>query len=424
LDNYLYFISFLEPILQTFITLYFSSWRGLSSDCWKGLALNFIEALCVGISFFLPLYFMHDLQMDVINASLMISIYGAGTVLGSYIGGKTADHFSPYLIAITSFSLQGIALANLLLFTTPLALRLDMFVFGACSYIFLTANQVWVLQLCRDDQMRMKAINVQAVIANLANGTSSLFISFFASISLSYIIGVSAYLVLGTALIIIGLPKKLKLNSGPNPINRSDHVEKVSVVAQLFILCLICLFLVGLIIFQLGATYPIFIKQIFPQWQARGVGGLFAINCFLVVTCQAQLLDLLKKLPKLLLLGSGGFLLGLGFFLLAFTSHFSLAILSCIIFTLGEMLFFSVAQFIAYHAGPFAKKGARLGLYRMVYALSRIIAPVSGGYIYQHYSASMLWIGLGCIGLATALLCLCYGAYSLFLTAKVAQGNV
>jgi predicted MFS family arabinose efflux permease len=77
--------------------------------------------------------------------------------------------------------------------------------------------------------------------------------------------------------------------------------------------------------------------------------------------------------------------------MLSFTSFFVLAIVSCFITTIGEILFFSVSQLICYEKGTIRKKGHSLGMYRMVFAASRAIGPATGSLVYQRLGGDMLW---------------------------------
>jgi MFS family permease len=83
-----------------------------------------------------------------------------------------------------------------------------------------------------------------------------------------------------------------------------------------------------------------------------------------------------------------------------------MAIFSCIIYTMGEIIFFSVSQLVCYENGLQNKKGTSLGLYRMVYASSRVLGPTIGGFVYSLFGASVIWTASGVIGVMCLLGCL------------------
>lgn len=142
-----------------------------------------------------------------------------------------------------------------------------------------------------------------------------------------------------------------------------------------------------------------------------GVSILFSINSFLVVFFATPLGDYFGKYNKILMTGVGGFCIGIGMGMLSFAPTFNLAILACAIYTLGEIIFFCVVQFICYQHGASNKKGESLGLYRMIYAASRVAGPTAGGLIYHHLGSNMVWYISGILGIVC--LCVCYKYQSL-----------
>lgn len=104
--------------------------------------------------------------------------------------------------------------------------------------------------------------------------------------------------------------------------------------------------------------------------------------------------------------GIGAFLMGFGMFMLSFSVTFTLAILACIIYTIGEMLFFSIAQLLCYQSGGEKKKGQSIGLFRTIFAASVFIGPTLGGYIYHRFGGNYVWYLCGFIGVACLISCL------------------
>src|SRR3990167_9966457 len=92
----------------SFIKGYISSYRGLKKACWQGMLLNFIESVFVGVYYFLPLYFISELNINIAIASIIISFYGLGTILGGFLGGKLSDEIGSGLVSIGSLVLQGL----------------------------------------------------------------------------------------------------------------------------------------------------------------------------------------------------------------------------------------------------------------------------------------------------------------------------
>ncbi|EKD73281.1 MAG: multidrug resistance protein, MFS family, partial [uncultured bacterium] len=195
----------------------------------------------------------------------------------------------------------------------------------------------------------------------------------------------------------------LALKYDRTPIATSTHTkadEYTATKSNIIYFVLFSVFMAGLIISQTNSTYPIYLQHTFPSMGTKSFGILFTINTFFVVFLQTPLVNQLCNTNKSLLAGLGVLLLGTGMLILNFSYLFAIAILACIVTTIGEIVFFSVAQYICYANGPENKKGSRLGHYRTIYAASRIAGPVTGGFIYQNYSGHTLWLCCFICGLA------------------------
>ena len=88
--------------LYSLIKSYLNSYSSVPKSCWNGIVLSFINTTSGGVSFFLSIYFVSTLQLNIAVAGAIISSYGFGTVVGGLIGGKLTDKFSTGIVSITS----------------------------------------------------------------------------------------------------------------------------------------------------------------------------------------------------------------------------------------------------------------------------------------------------------------------------------
>lgn len=389
--------------LLPFAKKYSANYEGLSKTCWQGIVLMGINTFTIGICFFLSLYFVNTQHFTIAMSGLLLSSYGLGTVTGGLITGKCTDKFSPKLIAILSLVAQAIAFFLLTLLKSTVALIPNLFLLGFAAYGFKTSNNVWMLAMCADDaNLRYRTISVSHVAANFGLGISGVFIGSMEKYGFQSIFYLSGTLLISSAIYLF-----FQKNAGPIhslPTNQQAN-NKHAKAGQIVILILNCVFLVGLIIAQLGSTYPIFIQELFPHTGFKAVSTLFILDTFLIVFFQAPLTTMVSKNNKLLVTGSGAFLMGLGMLVLSFSSVFYLAIISCIIWTTGEMLFISTAQLLCYECSNTNNKGQSLGLFQTTFAVSNVFGPVFGGLVYQHCGGNILWYISMVIGVFCFLLC-------------------
>lgn len=96
--------------------------------------------------------------------------------------------------------------------------------------------------------------------------------------------------------------------------------------------------------------------------------------------------------------GIGAFLLGFGMFMLIYSGYISTIIAACIIYTIGEMIFFSMSQLVCYQFSEERQRGKTMGLYEMVFALSTTFSPTLGGWVYHLFGGQFLWLTCGLMG--------------------------
>jgi len=298
--------------------------------------------------------------------------------------------------------LQGISFILFSIVHTPIVLMANLFLLGISTYSFITANFLWALSYCHNnEQQKIKTINILDTVANLGLGISALIFSillmhdlpFLSIIAGVILFSLAAYLVFNNQLFYKKIPAINTQTADLPALNNSTYPPHIIIS-----IVIMCLFLIGLIISQLSSTYSIYLNSLFPTDNFGGFGLMFALNTFMVVTLQTPIANYCRQYNRLLLIGSGAFLLGFGMFMLTFSFSFLAVALACITYTFGEILFFSVAQLLCYENAPANKKGFILGIYRVVYAASKIIGPAAGGYVYQQYGSNFLWFACGAIG--------------------------
>lgn len=394
---------------------YCRHYMGLSKKSLVMILLHFINSLFISICYFLPLYFVTQLSFDIRTASYIIAFYGLGTVAGGVIGGGTSDKVSPHFVAILSLIMQAFAFLLLPILHSPDSLMLILFLLGISTYSFMTANFLWALSFCHDNEsQKIKTINILDTVSNLGLGFAAIFISlihFSALPKLATFAAISLFFMAG--ILFFKSPNICSIKI--EPVTKSKHTRLSPKQAHSLSMLILILFFIGLIISQLSSTYSIHLDNLFPRYHFGGFGLMFALNTFLIVLLQTPLANYCQSYHRFSVIGIGGFLLGLGMFILSLTQSYFFIVIACVIYTFGEILFFSVAQLICYENAPVDKRGWILGIYRMVYAASRIIGPVTGSYIYQQLGSAFLWNSCGAIG----AFCLLSAIYTRRLTKQV-----
>lgn len=397
-----------QGALSSVLSRYQACYAGLPRACWQGMVLTLLNAVSIGVCFFLVLYFVGTLRVSIPIAGMMMSMYGAGTVLGGMASGAITDRFSPQRVAGVSLFLQSAAFFVLASLSSIPLLIADMFVLGVATYSFKTANQAWVLSECETHSAtRLNTISLMHVASNLGLGISGVMMGLCVTADFTGIFYLSSAILFLSAVSVVTRHPASSTNKSQAPENERNHTLTVSSMPTL-ILILICVFAIGLIISQLGATYPLYVQQTFPSLGTRAVSILFLLDTVLIVLFQAPLVNALNRYDPMIVAGIGGLCMGLGMLVLSMAASFMIAIVSCVIWTTGEMLFISNAQLVCYESGADKKKGQSLGAFQAAFALSAVLGPAAGSMLYHLAGGVVLWRISFTIGVLCLMACLSF----------------
>lgn len=371
---------------------YTFSYRHIPHKCWQGAAFSAVNSFSNGIIFFLAIYLRHELDLSASVIGLIISFYGIGTIVGSILTLKLNDKFSSKLICSLSFLLKAVTFIILAKAQMTLNIIICVFFLGLTSYTFKTANTYWVVRQCTSEKIEHKALNLLYAASNFGIGVAATIISFARLnefISLFYIFAVIKVFA------VVALMKRgesFEEHSQPHSITVTPN-------RPVLIMTLVFVFVIGLMIAQISTTYPLYLYHAFPDLALKAVSIVSIIETCAIIIFQLPLLALIQKQNKVIMLGLGAFLYGLGLFILSFSSVYLLVILSCLIYVLGEMIFMSMAQIVCSKCAEKPKKAQITSLYQSVYASSLFLGCLLGGFIYSHGAANLLWVFSGILGL-------------------------
>jgi len=164
----------------------------------------------------------------------------------------------------------------------------------------------------------------------------------------------------------------------------------------LFLLFL--LLIMGLVFVQIFNAYPLYLKSI-ANLNEDSIGLLLALNALLVVLIEMPIVHKVEGGGQLKLMAIGAVLFFGGFAILPLSTAYIYIALTVVIWTLGEIFVFPFASgFIANRADD-NNRGKYMGLFTFSFALSFVIGPALGTYIYDKFGPADLWYACGVLGI-------------------------
>lgn len=383
--------------------------RGLPRRVW-GVSLG---SLILSAGSFLPTFIVLYLAEDGHSstaAGLVLGASGVGSVLGSVIGGYLTDTIGrrPAIL----LSVVGTAgLTALVPFVGPIALIVALVgLIGLVSQIHRPAMAAVLVDSVSADQ-RLAAFGVLRFAQNIGVALGGAVGGVVASISyVGLFLGEAAALLLFGLIVTVLLRDTRTAQTDAEETETETKKEKDSAagyrqalgdptLVRFLLMSVFAMF----VYIQTTVGLPLHVSDV--GMNARDFGLLMALNGVLVVLFELPLIGVVSKYRPHYVLAVGNLFTCVGLSLTGFTTGMGLLAVTVLIWTIGEMVFSSIAQAHLASLTPPGMIGRYQGLYGAAYTIGTGAGPIVGGALYM-LAPWTLWVMVGVLGLVSAQLCL------------------
>lgn len=390
--------------MKSLFTAYLNSFRGLSKEVWWLSLITLINRAGTMVIPFLSLYLTQDLGFTLENVGIIMSCFGLGSLVGSWLGGKLTDLFGSYQVMLVSLILTGILFITLQYLVSFWAICGGIFLLMIIADAFRPATFV-ALSAYSKPENKTRSVTLIRLAINLG---------FSAGPALGgLIIGLSGYsglfwadgltcLAAGILLLILLNPKKVKvLDSIENKTPLSAYKDPPYWV---FIIAMV---LFGFVFVQYFSTIPIYYKDIHSLNETQ-IGLLLGMNGFLIFVFEMPLIKFLetRSLSKISNMIIGLTLVSLSLLLLNSTPWIGVLVIGMLLMTLGEMIAFPFSNAFAMDRAKRGRQGEYMALYSIAFSISHIFAHNSGMISISRFGYRTTWYLVTFVGILGILLLL------------------
>jgi len=358
--------------MKTLFIKYINTFRGLSNEVWWLALITLINRAGTMVIPFLSLYLTKSLNFSLSDVGWIMTAFGLGSVIGSWLGGKLTDKIGFYKVMVFSLFISGLFFILLQFLTAFTSFWIGIFLVMLVSDMFRPAMFV-ALNSYSKPENKTRTVTLIRLAINLGFSAGPA-IGGIIIITMSYgglfwIDGITCML---AALVLLKVlhPKKAKTLDNlkiENP--QSAYQDKV------FLLFLGAMVLFGIVFLQYFSTMPLYYKDAHYLSELE-IGLLLGLNGFLIFVFEMPLIKWLEnsRFTKSGLMLTGALLTGLSFLVLNMTSWAGVLIIGMLLMTFGEMIAFPFSNAFAMER---AKKG-NPGEYMALYSISFSIAHIFG----------------------------------------------
>ena len=373
------------------------SLRALPRPVWWLFAGSFVNRFGSFVSVFLVLYLV-DRGYSVPAAGAVAAAYGVGGLGASVIGGYLADRLGRRnAIALSMFSAAVTALAlsqveGLVALWTLTAL------FGLASDLYRPASAALLTDLVPAER-RLVAFAGYRLAINAGFAVGPAVAGFLAERSFFWLfVGEAATSAVLGVLALVALPEGVRTRR-----HEDDSGVALRTIRgdRPFLLFLVAVVLSGFVYWQSGAAFPLHVRD---SGLSNSVYGLLiGFNATIIVFLELPVVRFVRRFPAPRVIAVGVLVTGIGFALTA-VSHSVLPLAATVVvWTVGEMAAAPMSSAYVAELSPVRLRGRYQGAYGSTFALSHILAPAVGTWLYAR-SPEGIWLVCGAVSVLSAAL--------------------
>lgn len=385
--------------------------EGIPRPFW---ALLFGTFITKAGSFVMPLLFVYltqarDLPLPLAGA--ISSLFGLGSLIGSFLGGVLADRLGRRFTMLASLLVGAGFLLVLGLSVEIWQLALATFLMGLTGDAYRPASQALVADIV-PRQHQMKAFGLQYWAINLGFTLAAVIGGFMARRNFGALfIGDAATTMILAIIIWRAVPESRPAPSTdpqkPPPAGNALTPFTDPRYAPFLILN----FLVAMLFFQHLTSLP-------DDMRLKGLtteefGLSIAANGLLIVLFQPLATRWAQGYSKANILALAAALTGLGFGLTTFADSLPSYAFTVAVWTWGEILFSPVNASIVATLSPTHLRGRYQGAFTITWSLAAMLSPLFGSSLIPLIGHRALWLGCAAIGLLVAAAHLTFSARAL-----------
>ena len=381
---------------------YLDTFKGLSKEIWWLALITLINRAGTMVIPFLSLYLTEDLHFEPKDVGWIMTAFGLGSFVGSWLGGKLTDKIGYYKVMVRSLLTTGLLFIGLQFLNTFASLCLGIFLVMLVADMFRPAMFV-ALSAYSKPENKTRSVTLIRLAINLGfsagPAVGGLIITTMSYSGLFWVDGITC--ILATLLLIRVLhPKKAKtLDTVINENPQSAYKDKA------FWIFLVSMTLFGIIFLQYFSTMPIYYKDIHKLTELE-IGLLLGLNGAFIFLLEMPLIKWLEniKMSKATLMLIGAFLTAMSFLVLNMTPWIGILLIGMLFMTVGEMIAFPFSNAFAMERAKKGNQGEYMALYTISFSIAHIFGHNAGMQLVDTIGFDHTWYIMTGLGIICALL--------------------
>ena len=380
------------------IALYKTSFTGLSKETWLLSVIMLINRSGTMVLPFMTLYLTSkSIGRTLSEAGIVMALFGLGSIVGAYFGGKFSDKIGFHKIQLFSLFFGGILFIVLGQVKSYPLICLATFLLSVVNEAFRPANSS-AIAFYSNPENRTRSYSLNRLAINLGWAAGASMGGLVAAYNYELLFWIDGFTNIMAAILLFSLLKPV-INIQKNehapadvPVTMSAYKDKT----YLWFIVLITLY--ALCFFQLFSTIPKYFRDgLFLN--EKFIGLLMAINGIIIVAIEMVLVyQLEKKNRNMFYVILGTVLCSFAYFSLLIPGNGKCVTLLMILFiTLGEIMSMPFMNTFWISRSNEKNRGQYAALYTMSWGFAQTIGPVICASIADNLGFKVLFVVLGLV---------------------------
>ena len=388
---------------------YINTFRGLSKEVWWLSLITLINRAGTMVIPFLSLYLTEDMNFSISDVGWIMSAFGLGSVVGTWVGGKLTDQIGFYKVMVRSLLSTGILFIILQYLNTFTSICIGIFLIMLVADTFRPAMFVAMSAYSKPEN-KTRSVTLIRLAINLGYSAGpavgGLIITTMGYSGLFWIDGITC--ILATILLIKVLNPKVSKTIDEFVVENPTSVYK----DKPFWIFFFAMLVFAVIFFQLFSAMPLYYKDIHSLNKIE-IGLLLGCNGLIIFLFEMPLISWLEKsnFSKVGLILFGAILTSLSFLVLTLTSWTGILIIGMLFMTVGEMIAFPFSNSFAMDLAKKGNQGEYMAMYIMSFSVASVFGFNAGLQIIAGIGFNNAWMIMTILGALCALLLFILKAY-------------
>ncbi|CAI8246815.1 MAG: Multidrug resistance protein MdtG [Polaribacter sp. SA4-10] len=375
--------------MKKLFTQYINTFRGLSREVWWLSLITLINRAGTMVIPFLSLYLTKSMNFTLSDVGWIMSFFGLGSVVGTWLGGKLTDKIGYYKVMLVSLIGTGILFGCLQFAVTFYQFCIGIFSVMLVADAFRPAMFVALSAYSKSENKTRSVTLIRLAINlgfSLGPAVGGLIIISVGYQGLFWVDGVTCIL---AAVLLLNVlhPKKAKILDEvkvENPI--SVYKDKA------FWVFFVAMFIFGFVFLQYFSTVPLYYKDVrlLSEFQIGLLMGSSGLFIFIFEMPLIQWLDKPKN-SKVKLIALGLFLLAMSYLVLNISAWAGILLVGILLMSVGEMIAFPFSNSFAVDRAKKGNQGEYMALYSISFSLAHIFSHNSGMQMVAKYGFEFTW---------------------------------